>query len=122
MMKSSDNLNNLAHLKSFRKELRNNMTSAEVYLWSLIKGKQLEGRKFRRQHSFGNYILDFYCPSENIAIELDGKGHDDVNNAEYDFERDMFLRRYGVKVLRFENSELFENPEEVLESIKNEFK
>ena len=58
--------------KTKRKKLRNNLTPAEAALWNLLKNSQLEGRKFRRQHSVGFYILDFYCPSERMAIELDG--------------------------------------------------
>jgi hypothetical protein len=68
-------INNLPHLKTFRQKLRNNLTPAEAKLWAYIKNSQVEGRKFRRQHSVDNYILDFYCPSERLAIELDGQGH-----------------------------------------------
>lgn len=75
-------IHNRKHLEQFRKDLRNNSTSAEATLWKYLKGKQL-GKKFRRQHSVGNYILDFYCASDRIAIELDGqktfyKGGDDL--------------------------------------------
>ena len=62
-------VNNLPTLRTFRKELRNNLTPAEARLWTLLKGSQLAGRKFRRQHSVANYILDFYCPSERLAVE-----------------------------------------------------
>ena len=51
------------------------MTPAEAKLWTYLKGKQLEGRKFRRQHSVRQYILDFYCPASKVAIELDGQAH-----------------------------------------------
>ena len=53
-----------------RKELRNHSTSAEATLWKMLKGKQIAGLKFRRQHSVGPYILDFYCPQIKLAIEL----------------------------------------------------
>lgn len=69
-------INNLPALRFFRKALRHNLTPAEAKLWTLLKGSQLAGRKFRRQHSVGNFILDFYCPSERLAIELDGAVHD----------------------------------------------
>lgn len=65
-------INNLPYLKTFRKELRNNLTPAEAKFWKIVQNKNFEGRKFRRQHSVGNYILDFYCPSEKLAVELDG--------------------------------------------------
>ena len=115
------NLNNLPYLKTFRKELRNNSTPAEATMWTLLSGKKLEGRKFRRQHSVANYILDFYCPSEKLAIELDGAGHFEDKQAEYDQERDLFLNHCGIKVLRFENKVVFDNPDGLLESVRNEF-
>jgi very-short-patch-repair endonuclease len=114
-------INNLPHLKTFRKELRNNLTPAEASLWKLLQGKQLGGRKFRRQHSVANYILDFYCPSEKLAIELDGQGHFEAAQAEYDNERDLFLLHCGIKVLRFENKWVWDNPEGLLEEVKKNF-
>ncbi|MFN9304209.1 MAG: DUF559 domain-containing protein, partial [Candidatus Kapaibacterium sp.] len=115
------NIHNLPYLKTFRKQLRKNLTPAEAKLWTLLKGKQLEGRKFRRQCSVANYILDFYCPSENLAIELDGQGHFEASRAEYDYERDLFLLHCGIKVLRFENKWVWENPEGLLNEVKSSF-
>ena len=109
---------NLPELKTFRKELRNHATPAEVRMWTYLKDRQFEGRKFRRQHSIGGYILDFYCPSEQLAIELDGKPHFYPEAIEYDRERDLFLQHFGVLVLRFVNRWVFENPEGVLNHIR----
>jgi very-short-patch-repair endonuclease len=114
-------VHNLPHLKHFRKELRKNLTPAEATLWRMLQQKKLDGRKFRRQHSVGNYILDFYCPAERLAIELDGEVHNNVSAQEYDLERDLFLKHFGIKVLRFENRMVFEQPEMVLEAIRLEF-
>jgi very-short-patch-repair endonuclease/type I restriction-modification system DNA methylase subunit len=114
-------INNLPYLKTLRKELRNNLTPAEASLWSLLQNKQLDGRKFRRQHSVANYILDFYCPAEQLAVELDGEIHNLALQAEYDRERDLFLQHTGIKVLRFENRLIFENPDGVLQTIRDEF-
>ncbi len=114
-------INNLPHLKTFRKELRNNLTPAEAKLWTYLQNSQIGGRKFRRQHSVANYILDFYCPSEKLAIELDGEVHNNVVQAEYDRERDIFLQATGIKVLRFENKVVFENVEWLLDTVKKEF-
>ncbi len=114
-------LNNLPHLKTFRKQLRKKMTPAEARLWTHLKGKQLDGRKFRRQHSVANYILDFYCPEERLAIELDGEVHNNVVASEYDHERDLFLQHTGIKVLRFENRIVFENSTWLLSQIKSHF-
>jgi very-short-patch-repair endonuclease len=114
-------LNNLPELKAFRKELRKNMTPAEARLWGLLRGSRLEGRKFRRQHSFSGYILDFYCPSEKLAVELDGEVHFGERAAEYDYQRRLFLKYFGILVVRFENRLVFKEPEFVLERIKSRF-
>lgn len=116
-----EQLNNKKILEPFRKNLRNNLTPAEAALWGYLKGKQMEGRKFRRQHSFGNYILDFYCPSEKLAIELDGEHHFTVEGAAYDLERTRFLNAHGISVIRFENKLVFERLEFILDEIKKEF-
>jgi very-short-patch-repair endonuclease len=97
---SEKNLSNLPHLKTFRRELRNNLTPAEARFWKVVQNKNLEGRKFRRQHSVGNYILDFYCPSEKLVIELDGEVHFGDKARVYDRERRLFLEHFGIKVLR----------------------
>ena len=114
-------LNNLPELRTFRRKLRANLTPAEARLWSLLNNSQLEGRKFRRQHSFGGYILDFYCPSEKLGIELDGEVHFSNRAAQYDYERGLFLKYFGVQVLRFENKSVFENQGWVLQEIRNAF-
>ena len=114
-------LNNLKRLEAFRKDLRNNGTSAEATLWNELKNKKLNGRKFRRQHSFGPFIMDFYCPSEKLAIELDGKYHFTEAQFAYDERRTQYLNKYGIKVVRFENKEAFEDMEGVLKGIREEF-
>jgi very-short-patch-repair endonuclease len=114
-------INNLPRLRAFRKELRNNPTPAEAKLWTFLKQSQLDGRKFRRQHSVGGYILDFYCPTESLAVELDGAVHDSLSAQEYDHERDLFMNSSGIKVLRFENKLVFQELEAVLMEIQNHF-
>lgn len=120
-MKNSRQINNRKELKGFRKQLRNNGTAAEATLWTQLKGRQMEGRKFRRQFSVENYILDFYCTSEKLAIELDGNYHFTPAGFEYDEIRTKFLNTKGIKVIRFENSEVFDALESVLEIIKSNF-
>ena len=83
----------------------------------MIKNKQVEGLKFRRQHSIGKYIVDFYCPSLQLAIELDGEPHADLINIARDAERDEFLNQHGIKVLRYENRWVFEYPNVILDEI-----
>jgi very-short-patch-repair endonuclease len=115
-------INNLPYLKERRISLRKNMTEAEPVFWEIIKDKKLCGRKFRRQHSFGNYIADFYCTSENLIIELDGQHHFTKEGLEKDKERDQQLALLDKKVLRFENKQVLNNLTAVLKQIKAEFK
>jgi very-short-patch-repair endonuclease len=106
----------------FRKKLRNNLTPAEAALWDLIKHRKLEGRKFRRQHSIGNYILDFYCPDEKLAIELDGEDHYWEEGIQKDKRKTVFMASHGIEILRFENLLVFQDTEFVLKTIVNKFK
>ena len=114
-------LNNHPELKAFRRELRNGMTPAEAKLWGYLKSKQLDGRRFKRQHSFDGYILDFYCSAERLGIELDGAPHFDAEAIEYDRQRELFLEEHGILVLRFVNRWVFDNPEGVLNHIREHF-
>ncbi len=112
---------NLPYLKDKRISLRKNMTEAELVLWEVLKDKKLCGRKFRRQHSIGHYIADFYCSSEKLIIELDGQHHYLPEGIEKDRERDTQLALMGKKVLRFKNKQVLNNLTEVLQQIKAEF-
>jgi|SRR5688572_24062776 len=113
-------INNIKPLKEIRKELRNNPTPAEAALWKFLQKNKL-GKKFRRQHSVGNYVLDFYCPEERLAIELDGQYHYTSSGLAYDEERTAYLNAQGIRVIRFENDEVFKSTEAVLETIKSHF-
>ena len=115
-------IHNLNYLKDKRRELRNNSTSAEATLWKMLKNKNLKGRKFRRQQSIGNYIVDFYCPSESLIIELDGAGHFNIGQANADHLRDESLSMKGFKIIRIENRLVFLQPEGVLALISSCFK
>jgi very-short-patch-repair endonuclease len=115
-------LNNLSYLKNTRIALRKNMTEAERILWQVLKDKKLKGRKFRRQHSIGHYIVDFYCTSERLIIELDGQYHYTKEGIEKDKDRDNHLAEMNIKVLRFENKEVINNLTKVLQVIKANFK
>ncbi|MCP2044289.1 endonuclease domain-containing protein [Pontibacter sp. HSC-36F09] len=108
-------------MKENRLILRNSLTPAEAELWNHLKVGQLEGRKFRRQHRLGNFILDFYCPSERLAIELDGQVHQHSVTEQADMDRDLKLNELGIKVLRFENKEVFQQLDAVLQEIKTCF-
>jgi very-short-patch-repair endonuclease len=88
-------------------------------LWKELKGKQLEGYRFRQQHGFGPYVLDFYCPSLRLCIELDGEIHTEDRVKQKDEERTIFLKENRIKVLRFRNEEVEQNINDVLERIKD---
>ena len=98
-----------------RKELRRNSTPQEEALWNELRGNKL-GFRFRRQHSVGGYILDFYCFSKRLIIEVDGDFHNLTK--EYDAVRDKFFTDLDYKVLRFKNRDVETKLREVLSKIK----
>ncbi len=116
-----ERIHNQQRLKDLRKLNRSNVTPAEAKLWKHLQGSKLEGRKFRRQHSVGGYILDFYCPQEKLAIELDGKEHFTDNGFERDEKRTEYLNSLHIRVLRFENREVFDQLAGVLAEITAQF-
>ena len=118
----NENLFNRKALKSFRKSLRNRSTSAEAALWIMLKSRKLDGRKFRRQYSIENCIVDFCCPSEKLVIELDGDPHGEYHKIEKDKNRDKHLGTLGFTVIRFENRFVFQEGEYVLKEIRKAFK
>jgi len=113
---------NRKHLKHFRKTLRNNLTPAEAFLWKQLQRKKFKGRKFRRQHSIENFIVDFYCPEEQLIIELDGDVHRNPIAEEYDKKRTKKLESFGFTVIRFENKMVFDFSPSVLKEIEDNFK
>jgi very-short-patch-repair endonuclease len=115
-------ISNLSSRKEVRRKLRNNATPAEVILWKALQGKKLDGFKFRRQHSIGYYVLDFFCPNANLAIELDGDHHFSEEGLKYDRQRDEFLVSVGITVVRYANNLVFENLKGVLQSIREYLK
>ena len=122
MPRRIEKIHNEERLKIIRRALRSNATSAEAALWKYLQKSQLRGRKFRRQHSIGTYVVDFYCPPEKLAVELDGEVHSDPGRREYDAEREVYLRDQGIRIVRFENKEVFENLEIVLEGMAWHFR
>ena len=98
-----------------QRNLRNAPTDAESKLWQRLRHRQLEGYKFRRQHPFGDFIVDFACLEHKVVVELDGSQHAD--RVECDSKRTLFLEYAGMIVLRFWNNEVFGNIEGVLEII-----
>jgi very-short-patch-repair endonuclease len=94
--------------------MRKNLTPAELKLWSKLRGDQLLGLRFRRQHRLGSYIADFYCPARNLVIEVDGDSH--AERQEYDQKRTHWMETCGLRVVRFTNDEVMTNLDSVLEA------
>ena len=136
-----DQLHSLPGLRLECALLRNNQTPAEEELWRLLRKHKLGGRKLRRQHSIGSYIVDFYCAAEELVIEVDGSVHDTAESVARDDEaeglepegsvhdtaesvakvRDERLQHLGYKIIRIRNSEVFEEPQAVLQRIAADF-
>ena len=101
---------------SHARSLRTEMTDAERRLWQALRGKQIHGHRFRRQHPIGSYIADFACIDKCLVIELDGGQHQD--QLEYDEQRTMFLQAQGWQVFRFWNNDVLNNLDGVLSHIE----
>ncbi|MGZ8511009.1 MAG: DUF559 domain-containing protein, partial [Chitinophagaceae bacterium] len=104
-------------LKKFVKEHRDNPTHAENILWHLLRGRQLDGYKFRRQHIIGSYIADFVCLNKSLIIEVDGLIHQIPENKISDAERTLELKKLAFNVIRFTNDEICNAPDKVLSAI-----
>jgi very-short-patch-repair endonuclease len=92
----------LPHARSttHAREMRKNLTPPEARLWQALRRRGLEGLKFRRQHTIGPFILDFYCVSARLTVEVDGALHSLGDNPKRDDSRDSWLERHGITVLR----------------------
>lgn len=111
------NTDSYTRLKEFVEENRGNQTPAEEKLWAILRGKEIGGYKFRRQHIIGNYIADFICLNETLIIEVDGSIHQLPENQANDESRTKDLNILGYKVIRFTNDEVLFNSDQVISSI-----
>ncbi|TYB79912.1 endonuclease domain-containing protein [Bizionia myxarmorum] len=100
------------------KQLRSNMTKAEVMLWSRLKNNGCTGLKFRRQHPLHLFIVDFYCHKIALVIEIDGEYHNSEEQKALDKERTELLNFQDIHVIRFTNNEVYDNLNKVIESIE----
>jgi very-short-patch-repair endonuclease len=105
-----------SNLKEISKNLRSKPTEAERHLWKRLKLKHL-GYVFHRQKPIGDYIVDFYCPKARLAIEVDGGYHSTADTVGNDKVRDEIMRNLGITVLRFYNSEVLNDADEVVKRI-----
>ncbi len=104
-------------LKHYAREMRASATDAEALMWSLVRDRRLLGLKFRRQHTVGCYILDFYCDELQLAVELDGGQHQE--QVSYDNERTGWFEKQGIRVLRFWNSDVMMQTDGVMTDLFN---
>ena len=104
-------------LRRFAKAMRQEPTPAEAAVWQLIRNRRLAGFKFRRQHPFGPFILDCYCPAAEVVVELDGDTHTTPEEQSRDAERTRYLVEQGVLVLRYWNTEVAAEPDLIAEQI-----
>lgn len=102
-------------LKERARQLRKDATPAEVILWKIIRGRRFAGLKFRRQQPLGPYIVDFFCAPLKLVVELDGETH--VGKEKKDQIRQAWLEEQGYKVVRFDNSVVYEDFEVVEDTI-----
>ena len=107
------------NLKFFARNLRKNQTSTEQILWEKLRKKQILNVQFYRQKPIYNYIADFYAPSVNLIIELDGQHHEINENKLNDITRDTALSQLNLTILRFNNQQIHCNIEHVIECILN---
>ena len=105
------------HLKSNSRTLRKTMTKPEIYLWSKLRMNQINNCRFYRQKIIGNYIVDFFCPKYNLVIEVDGGQHYSDTMLEADKQRETVLNNLVMKVLRFTNTDVLTNLNEVVAGI-----
>ncbi len=99
------------------RSLRRSMTRSEQLLWMALRGKQLGGVKFRRQHVLGPYVVDFFCSARRLAIEIDGGVHLDDERQAHDAQRDAWMRAQGVRVLRIPDQLVRDNIDAALRLI-----
>jgi len=101
---------------SAARKLRRDMTLPEVLLWQFLR-MQPDGIKFRRQHPIGPFVLDFYCPSAKLGVEIDGKAHDMGERPAHDEGRTAWLAERGMQVLRIPASDVLKSAEYVADAI-----
>ena len=105
-------------LKPEARRMRRAPTPTEKVLWERLRDRRLGGFKFRRQHAIGRFVVDFFCAKRNLVVEIDGQIHESTR--EMDAARDTFLSEMGLKVIRFENGDVLNSTERILQVIFKE--
>lgn len=107
-------------MQAIARELRKNPTGAEDKLWQAIRKRRLDGRKFRRQVAIGAFVVDFYCPAERLAVEVDGPIHE--QQVEADQIRQALIESLGIRFVRLTNAEVEQNLASALDKILQAFR
>ncbi len=102
-------LHNLKNLKARRRMLRRQPIPSEARLWMLLRNRQFRGLKFRRQHSIGRFIVDFYCPALRLVVEVDGESHYRIGRDWRDTSRDAWIENQGITIIRFSSQDVMHN-------------
>ena len=105
-------------LKEFARELRNNSTITEIFLWQKLKRKQMYGNDFHRQKPIDNYILDFFCHELMLGIEIDGYSHELIEIFKKDTKKTKKMNELGIAILRFSDHQVLKEMENVLKAIE----
>lgn len=105
------------YLIDFARKFRKEQTRSEAILWQYLRNRKHHGLKFKRQHRIGNFIVDFYCRELKLVVELEGGVHEIPDQQEYDAVRFEELQNRGLRILRFKNEEVLNNPDAVLKQI-----
>lgn len=105
-------------LTAYARELRNNSTKTEIFLWMKLKGKQMFGYDFHRQKPIDNYILDFFCYELMLGIEVDGYSHQFLEVQYKDARKEKRMNELGIEVLRFSDEQVLKDIENVIRAIE----
>jgi len=114
---SQSRFSRTAHMTKRARRLRSNTTDAEARIWRALRRNQIKNAGFRRQHPMGPFILDFYCPSLRLGIEIDGGQHSFDENRLSDERRSQWFSERGILIVRFWNNDVLANTVGVLSAI-----
>jgi len=117
MTERSFNFNASPEIFRRAKELRQQMTNSEMILWERLRAARLNSLKFRRLHPIDQFIVDFYCHSYKLVIELDGSIYNDLDQKMRDLGREETLKSFGIEIIRFKNEEVEKEINYVLQRI-----
>ncbi len=106
-------------LKELARELRNNSTKTEIFIWMKLKGKQMYGYDFHRQKPIDNFILDFFCHELMLGIEIDGYSHELIEVFEKDTIKTKRMNQLGITILRFSDEQVLNDMENVLRAVEH---